>query len=151
MIFVQKKGFLMRDFLAVGIIFSMVIALYVLATGAVAANYHNTEIVSQSFADHYSHLNDNLNKLDNTYNAVKGGNGGLNLIGTFNVAFNSVFTVAVMVWDSVKLFGSMGGNIASDFTFLDSNALTVLLRGTIAIILVYLILVWVSSVSRGKL
>lgn len=146
----QKKGFLLRDFVIVGIIFGLVISMYILAVADIATNYNNNNIISDNFAQHYSKLNDNLGQLDVSYKSVKGTE-GLNLIGTFNVAFNSVFTVIVMVWDGITIYGNMAVNVADDFTFLDRNVMLIFLGAVVAMITTYLIFVWLSSVSRGKI
>jgi len=150
MIFKQKKGWLLRDFVAVGIIFGLVVAMYVLMVAAVANNYNNQDIISQNFASHYSNLDTNLNQLSTSYSTVKG-SGGLNLIGTFNVAFNSVFTVVAMVWEGVAIYTGMAGNVTSDFSFLDQTTVLLFLSGIIMLLTSYLIFVWLSSVSRGKI
>jgi len=148
--FKQKKGFLLRDFVVVGILFGLVIALFIIQVASVANNYHNEDIISQNFADHYSKLNDNINQLNTAYSATKG-TGGLNLIGAFNVAFNSVFTVIVMVWDGLAIYGTMAGNMAGDFSFLDQNTILIFLGAIVAMLTTYLIFIWLSSVSRGKI
>ena len=150
MIFKQKKGWLLRDFTAVGIIFGLVVAMYVLMVAAVANNYNNQDIISPNFASHYSQLSTNLNQLDTSYSTVKG-SGGLNLIGTFNVAFNSVFTVVAMVWEGLGIYAGMAGNVTSDFSFLDQTTVLLFLSGIVALLTTYLIFVWLSSVSRGKI
>ena len=150
MIFKQKKGFLLRDFVVAGIMFGMVVALFIIMTGSIANNYHNQVIVSPAFAQHYSSLSTQLASLDTTNKAVQG-SGGLNLIGTFNVAFNSVFTAIVMVWDSVLIYTGMASNLSGDFTFLDQTTMLVFLGGIIAIVTTFLIFIWLSSVSRGKI
>jgi hypothetical protein len=147
---INKKGFLIRDFVAVGLIFGIIVALYIVAVGSIANNYNNQDIISPSFSAHYNHLADNLAKLDVSNKAVQG-SGGLSLIGAFNIAFNSVFTVIAMVWDSVTIYTGMASSMVSDFSFLDGGTLTLFLRGCIAILVVYLIFIWLSSVTRGKL
>lgn len=150
MIFKQKKGFLFRDFVIVGILFGLIVALYVVQVASVANNYNNNQIISQSFSDHYSKMQTNLQQLDTSYSATKG-TGGLNLIGTFNVAFNSVFTVIAMVWDGITIYTGMAGNIAGDFNFLDQGVVVLFFGAIIACLTAYLIFVWLSSVSRGKI
>lgn len=150
MMFKQKKGFLLRDFVIVSIIFGMVISLYIIQVASIAQNYNNQDIISAEFQSHYSTLNTNLALLNNANKAVQG-SGGLNLIGTFNVAFNSVFTVIVMIWDSILIYTGMASSMANDFTFLDRTTLLLFLSGLVAILTAYLIFVWLSSVSRGKI
>ena len=149
-IFESKKGFLIRDFIIVGIIFGMVIALFVTLVASVANNYDNTAIINPAFAQHYSKLSTNLAQLNMANKAVQG-SGGLNLIGTFNVAFSSMFTVIAMVWESVAIYTGMASNIPGDFSFLDSGTILMFLGGVIAILVVYLIFVWLSSITRGKI
>lgn len=146
----QKKGFLLRDFVVVGIVFGLVIAMYIIMVAAVGNNYNNGEIINSDFAKHYSQLSTNLNQLDTSYSSVKGAQ-GLNLIGTFNVAFNSVFTVVAMVWEGIAIYTGMASNLAGDFSFLDKSTTLIFFSGVIAIITAYLIFIWLSSVSRGKL
>jgi hypothetical protein len=148
--FQQKKGFLLRDFVIVGILFGLIIALFILQVASIADNYNNTDIINENFAKHYNKLQTNLDQLDTSNKAVTG-SGGLNLVGTFNIAFNSVFTVVAMVWDGIQIYTGMAGNLASDFTFLDANVINKILTSIIAMITAYLIFVWISSVSRGKL
>ena len=150
MIIKNKKGFLIRDFVVVGIIFGLVITLFIFAVASIANNYNNNDMVSPSFSQHYNQLQGNLNALDTSFKAVKGGS-GLNLVGTFNVAFNSVFTVIAMVWNGLLVYTNMAGSMVSDFTFLDANVVGAFFAGIIAILTVYLMFVWLSSISRGKL
>jgi len=151
--FKNKKGWLLRDFVIVGIIFGIILSLFLFGVADIASNYNDDTMISQSFSDHYSNLQTNLNQLNNANQAVQGGSSGqgLNLIGTFNVAFNSVFTVIVMVWDGLLIYTGMASNISNDFTFLDHNVIMVFMSGLIAILTSYLIFVWLSSVSRGKI
>ena len=150
MIAKNKKGFLLRDFIVVGIIFGVVISLYIVQVASVADNYGNMDIISSDFAAHYDKLQEMSGNLDKSTDAVQGSS-GLNLVGAFNVAFNSVFTVIVMVWDGLTIYGTMGTHLAEDFSFLDYNTIKILIGGIIAILTTYLIFVWLSSVTRGKI
>lgn len=146
----NKKGWLLRDFVIVGLMFSLVAALFVIVVASTADSYGNTDIINPQFAEHYDKLSTNLEQL-NTANQAVQGTGGLNLIGAFNVAFNSVFTVIVMVWDGLLVYTSMASNIAGDFSFLDQGTILMFLTAIIAMLTAYLIFVWLSSVSRGKI
>jgi hypothetical protein len=148
--FKNKKGFLIRDFVVAGIIFGIIMLMFSLAVVSIADNYGNTEIVNEKFSENYNKLQANLDALDTSFKEVKGGS-GLNLIGTFDIAFNSVFTVIAMVWNGLTMYTDMIGSLISDFTFLNANIVSKFLQGIIAIITVYLIFVWISSVTRGKL
>lgn len=148
-----KKGWLLRDFVIVGIIFGMIISLFLFSVASIAEKYNDDTMISADFQKHYSVLSQNLNKLDSANKAVQGGSNGqgLGLIGAFDVAFNSVFTVIVMVWDSIAIYTGMASNVSNDFPFLDGKVIILFLSGLIAILTAYLIFVWLSSVSRGKI
>ncbi len=146
----SKKGFLIRDFVVVGLVFGLIITLYVFAVGGIATNYNQPELVSDNFNSHYNKLQGNMDALDKSFKEVKGGS-GLNLIGTFNVAFNSVFTVIAMVWNGLTVYTDIGASMITDFTFLDANVFTMFFGGVVAILTVYLIFIWLSSISRGKI
>lgn len=148
--FKQTKGFLLRDYVVTALLFGIVVSLYIIQVGSLADNYNNQDIVSPSFAAHYDKLNDNKDKLETSFAAVRSGN-GLDLVGTFNVAFNSVFTVINMLWDSLLIYTNMVPNIVSDFNFLDSTTILMFLSGLLAILTTYLIFIWISSVTRGKI
>lgn len=147
---VQKKGFLLRDFVVVGILFGLIVALYIIQVASLADNYNNQDIISPSFSDHYNKLQNNLNQMDTSLNSVKGGQ-GLNLIGTFNVAFNSVFTVFAMVIDGIFIYTGMANNLAGDFSFLDKTTVLLFTTAVIAILATYIVFIWLSSISRGKI
>jgi hypothetical protein len=146
----NKKGFLIRDFVIVGILFGMIIALFITQVASIQNNYPAANIISPEFESHYSKLSTNLEQL-NTANKAVQSPGGLNLIGAFNVAFNSVFTVIAMVWDGVLIYTGMASYISSDFTFFDQTTIFMFLGGAIACITAYLIFIWLSSVTRGKI
>ena len=150
MMFKQKKGFLLRDFVIVGILFGTIIALYVIQVASIAQNYSNSDIISPTFAAHYDKLSTNMNYLNSMSSSVQGTN-GLNLIGLFDVAFNSVFSVVSLIWETILIYTGMAGFFVSDFTFLDATVVKIVLSSAIAIITAYLIFVWLSSVSRGKI
>lgn len=146
----DKRGWLIRDFVAVGILFGLVISMYIIQVASVAQNYGNTEIIDEDFAEHYNNLQTNLNQLDTSYSATQG-TGGISLIGSFDVAFNAVFTVISMVWQGILIYTGMASTIPEDFSFIDKATATIFLSGIIALITAYLIFIWLSSVSRGKL
>jgi len=115
-----------------------------------ANNYNNSDLISPNFAAHYDQLSDNVERLSSAFGTVKS-SGGLSLVGAFNVAFNSVFTVIAMVWDGITMYTGMITSLASDFTFLDQTTTLMFLGGVLAIVISYLMFVWLSSVTRGKI
>lgn len=147
--FKQTKGFLLRDVVISALLSFGIIALLVIGIGSMAVNYDRPDLVSPSFSNNYNKLNSLLNNLDSTRTATTSTQ-GLNFIGTFNVAFNSIFTVFKLVLNSLDIFGSMTANVVSDYTFLDAGVIKILMGVLLAGLLTTIIFVWISSVTRGR-
>ena len=146
----SKHGFLLRDVVMSALFAFGVIALLVITTGGMAVNYDRPDLVNPSFSNNYNKLNSLLSDLETTRNATTGPQ-GLSFIGTFNVAFNSIFTVFKLVLNSLDIFGSMTSSVISDYTFLDAGVIKILLGVLIAGLLVSIIFIWISSVTRGRI
>ena len=148
--FQSKHSFLLRDVVLSALMAFGVIAMLVLATGAMAVNYDRPDLVSSSFSNNYNKLNSLLGDLDTARTATTSTQ-GLTFIGTFNVAFNSIFTVFKLVLNSLDIFGSMTASVVSDYTFLDAGVVKILLGVLIAGLLTSIIFIWISSVTRGRI
>lgn len=151
----SKKGWLIRDFIIAGVLFGLVLALFILAIGDTSNNYSNIagvnhDVVSPSFAAHYSQFDNIINKANGMTSAVQG-SGGLSIIGTFDIAFNSVFTVIKLVWDTILIYTNIATFIPQDFPFLSFGPISIFLSAMLGIISIYLIFVWLSSIMRGKI
>jgi hypothetical protein len=147
---INKHGWLLRDFVIVGIVFGILISLYISAVGSIAQNYPASDIVNPSFSAHYNNIQSSLGRLDNSLKAVQG-KGGLNPIGTFNVIFNSAYTVISLIFNGIFMYTDIGKNMVSDFPFLDGPTLTGFFLGIVAIITAVIMFIWLSSIMRGKI
>src|SRR3990172_2984765 len=97
--FIHKHSFLLRDVVLSGLLAFGIIALLVLAVGSMAVNYDRPDLVSPAFSNNYNKLNSLLDDLECTRTATTSTQ-GLSFIGTFNIAFNSIFTVFKLVLNS---------------------------------------------------
>jgi hypothetical protein len=152
---IQKKGWLIRDFVIAGILFGLVLALFVIAIADTSNNYSNIpgvnhNVVSPTFANHYSQFDSIINKA-NSMNSAVNSPSGLSLVGAFDVVFNSVFTVIKLVGDTILIFTGLSKFIPQDFNFIAAQPAIIFLQALLGIITVYILFVWISSVSRGKL
>jgi hypothetical protein len=148
--FKQSKGFLLRDIIVSALFGMGVIALFVIVIGSMATNYNRSDLVSPSFSANYNKLNSLLTDLETSRVAVTSPQ-GLSFIGTFNVAFNSIFTVFKLVLNSIDMFGSMAASVVSDYSFLDAGVIKILMGILLAGLLVITLFVWISSVTRGRI
>jgi len=147
---INKKGFLPRDFVVAALLFSGMIALTVLIIAGMAAEYDNTDIVNEDFAETYDQLDLTLQGVGTMQNSSTS-NEETGFIGTFDVVFGATFTVIQLVFDSLGLYGDMASSISSDFSFIDSQVIQILFFVGLGIITTLLVFAWISAISRGKL
>ncbi len=146
---INKKPFLTRDFVIAGLLFSGLVALFVLAIAGIQDEYGSTLLTNEDFADKYDKLTEQTEKIETSRSAAAAGE-GLSFVGTFDVAFQSVFTIVQMVFSTLGLFGDMTGTFAEDFGFDPTVTKVVFLIG-LSILTTIIIFIWVSSISRGKI
>lgn len=145
----QKKSFLTRDFVIAGILFSGIIALWVLAIAGIQSEYDSTLLTNENFSEKYDKLIEQTEKIETARASAAAGE-GLSFIGTFDVAFQSTFTVIQMVFSTLNLFGDMTGSFAEDFG-LDPTVTKIVFLIGLAILTTIIIFVWISSISRGRI
>jgi len=146
----MKKGFLTRDVVITAILFTGVIALFMIMVGAVSINYNRPDMTSPSFDRNYNRLNELAGEVEISRSEASSG-GGFQLLENFDVVFNAVFTVIRLVFSTIDLYGDMASNMIADFTFLDATTVKTLGVRLIALLVVVVVFGWMSSVSRGKI
>lgn len=145
----SKKPFLTRDLVIAGVLFSGIVALFVLGVAGISDEYDSTLLVNEEFSQQYDKLTDLTSGIDTARSSASEG-GGLSFIGTFDVAFQSTFTVIQMVFSTLDIFGDMTGSFAEDFGF-DPTVINVLFIIALSILTVVIVFVWISSISRGRI
>jgi len=145
----SKKGVLTRDLVIGAVLFSAVVAFCVLAIGGISDEYDSNLLVNEEFSENYDKLSDFTDGIETTRSAAAD-TGGLSFIGTFDVAFQSTFTVIQMVFSTLDLFGGMSDNFADDFG-LDSGVVALAFIVALAILTAIIVFIWISSISRGKI
>ncbi len=145
----NKKPFLTRNFVIAGVLFSGVVALFVLAIAGISNEYDTTLLTNEDFADNYNQLVNQTERIETAREAAATGD-GLSFIGTFDVAFQSTFTVIQMVFQTLDLFGDVTGSFAEDFG-VDPTVTRVTFLVALAILTTLIVWTWISSISRGKI
>lgn len=145
-----KKGFLTRDIVITGLIFTSIIALFVLMITSLATNYNQTSLVNDNVLDKYDKLNTLTEDIDISRVQVQSDE-GISFIGVADTIFSATFTVIRMVFATLDMYGTISANFVSDFTFLDAGVIKILFILALTIITTILIFLWVSSISRGPL
>jgi len=145
----SKKGFLTRDFVIAGLLFSGMVALWVLGIAGIQDEYGTDTLTNADFAEKYDKLTEQTEKIEVARESAAAGE-GLSFIGTFDVAFQSTFTVIQMVFSTLNLFGEMTGSFAEDFGF-DPTVIRIVFLIGLSILTTLIVFVWISSISRGKI
>lgn len=148
----NKQGFLMRDLVIAAVLFSGIMALFVVIMGAMAYNYDRDDLVSDSFSNNFDKLNDLTGQVNNQYLSVSNKNGtGLQLEGAFDVMFGSSWGVIGLIFSTVDTYANLGTSIISEFTFIPQSVLYLLSIILLTALSVYIIFSVISSLLRGKL
>ncbi len=146
---INKKSFLTRNFVIAGILFSGIVALYVLMVAGISNEYDSTLLTNEEFGENYDKLIEQTERIETAREAASAGE-GLSFIGTFDVAFQSTFTVIQMVFQTLDIFGDITENFAEDFG-VDPTVTRILFTIGLAILTTLIVWTWISSISRGKI
>ncbi len=145
-----KKGWLIRDFVFASLLFTGIVAMFVLFIAGMSVEYNQPNLVSSSFSSNYDKLGEISDKVEIMRETAAAGK-GLSLIGLFDIAFSAAFTVIALIWSTLALAGSLPAKIIVDFTFVDSLVAANLFVLGLAIITTTIVFVWISSIQRGRI
>ena len=146
---INKKPFLTRNFVIAGVLFSGIIALWVLAVAGISNEYDSILLTNEDFDETYNKLVEQTERIETARAAAAAGD-GLSFIGTFDVAFQATFTVIQMVFQTLDLFGDITGSFAEDFG-VDPTVTRITFLIALAILTTLIVFTWISSISRGKI
>ena len=118
--FIHKHSFLLRDVVLSALLAFGIIALMVIAVGSMAVNYDRPDLVSPAFSNNYNKLNSLLDDLESTRTATTS-TAGLSFIGTFNIAFNSIFQGKTPSKLSISVLESVLVGISLNIEFLNNK------------------------------
>jgi len=134
------------DFVIASLVFSGIIALFVIAVGSLANDYDNTNVINEDFANKFDKFEENTARTGEMWNATTS-EGGLSLIGTVEVLFFSTFQVISLVFSSVTEAGSQLFGFGEFFGIPSavSNIIFVLLFAALTVIIIFKILSFVKG------
>ncbi len=144
-----KKSFTTRDFVIAGLLFSGIISLFVLAVAGISDEYDTSILTNEDFSANYDRLTAQTERVEIARETAAAG-GGLSFVGTFDVAFQSTFTVFQMVYQTLDLFGDTAGSFGDDFG-LDSTVTKIVFLVGLAILTTFIVWQLVSAISRGRI
>lgn len=146
---INKKGFVARDFVVASLIFSGLIALFVLSVGALADDYDNPNVIDPEFAENFDKFEENTERISSMYEEVTSEE-GLSFIGTFEVLFASTFSVISLVFTGLTSIGTQLLGFGEYFGIprAVSKIFFTLLISSLTALIIFII---ISSVNRRDL
>jgi hypothetical protein len=144
----NKKGFSLASFVVAMLIFSGIVALFVLAVGSLAHDYGNENVVDPAFSAKFDRFENETARTSQMWDKVTG-EGGLSLAGTAELLFTSTFSVIRLVGSSVvessrQLFG------IGTFFGIPSNVGAIIFVMIFAILTVIIVFRILNSVRGNK-
>ncbi|MFW6172895.1 MAG: hypothetical protein ACOC5T_04050 [Elusimicrobiota bacterium] len=147
---INKKGeMLARDWVIAAVLFSGLIALFVLQTGAFSSVYDADNVTSDEFSEKFDKFENNTAYATEMWNQTTG-EGGLSTVGTFDILFKSTFGVISLVFSSVNLAGTQMFGFVEYFG-IPSQVGFLFFTILMTILTVIIIFIVISSVSRRDL
>lgn len=144
----NNKGFLARDWVVAFTVCVAVIGLCYLGVEGLATEYDNTDIIDEEFDATYNKFPTMSSKIDDMFEESSSEE-GISMVGAVTALFSATFTVIQLIFSTLLLPGAMLRNAMIDMGVPTAvgNIMFVL---PIAIVTVVIVLVILSSVSRGK-
>jgi len=144
----NKKGWVARDFIIAMLIFSGVLAIFVVMIGSIANDYGNTEIIDSEFSDKFDKFSEDTSRAGEMWESATS-EGGLSLVGTADLLFFSTFRVISLVFTGVV---SVGEQLAGfgEFFGIPSEISSIFMVLIFTILTVYIVFIIISSIRSGK-
>jgi len=144
----NKKGWVARDFIIAMLIFSGVLAIYVLMVGSVANDYGNTDVINVGFSEKFDKFSNDTSRAGEMWESATS-EGGLSLVGTADLLFFSTFRVISLVFTSVVSAGEQLAGFG-EFFGIPSEVSLIFMTLIFTILTVMIIFIIISSIRSGS-
>ena len=145
----DKKAWVTRDYVVGIMIFSAIIALAFILVQSMSSEYNEPDMVDKNFNSTFDKFSENTENIEEIYSSVNSSE-GLTPKGTFDVFFESTFSVITLIFSSLTTIGEQIFGFGSYFEIpseVSGIFLLLILMGVIAMV----VFIVISSISRGKL
>lgn len=144
----DKRGvnFALSDWVVSLLLFGGIISLGFIMFADMAQEYDNTGIIDPQLQSRYNVLTNMTDTASSIYSSVTAP-GGLTLIGSFNILFQSVFVVLQLVVQTLGLPGFLLGNLMIDMG-VPSSIAAIVVPMWLAILTVTIIFILLSTNTR---
>ncbi len=145
----RKGGFSAGGWVVGLLVFSAVIALFVLMVADVTTQYDKPELVDEGFSEEFDKFQEQRNSID-TMLAETSTSGGLSFLGAFDVLFSATFTIISLVFTGI--LGVQSQFVAFGTQFNIPSAVSNVFFGLgISFIIATLVFTVINSISRRKI
>lgn len=145
----NKKGFLARTWLISFVTAIAIIGLGYLMVQGLATKYDNVAVIDENFQSTYNKYSDLQGDIDSMFEEASSDE-GLSFVGIYEVTFGATFTIIQLIFSSLLLPGQMLKQFALD-TGAPSLVANIIFTLPLIIITIMIVLVVISSISKGKL
>jgi len=144
----NKKGWVARDFIIAMLVFSGVLAIYVLMVGSIANDYDNTDIINTEFSEKFDKFSEDTDRAGEMWEAATSED-GLSLVGTADLLFFSTFRVISLVFSSVVAAGQQMAGFG-EFFGIPTAISSIFMVLIFTILTVSIVFIIISSIRSGK-
>ncbi len=145
----KRAQFSTSTFVIAGLIFSGIVAFWVIAIADLEQEYPGSNLTSPTFSKNYDKLTQTAESVE-VIRSTASSEEGLTFQGAFDVTFGSFFTVVQLILATLGLFVGLGGNISTDFPFISSTVLNIFFILGGAVVTTIIVFKIVNAVGRNK-
>lgn len=149
----NKKGELLaRDWIMILILFGAVTAIGYLIVADMAnssTGYDVDNMTDESFQDNYDTLTETTSTIYQMQNATRSEE-GMSVLSTYTTMFTATFSIISLIFGSFGMASNTMTNFAVDFG-VPSSLANIIFPAILVLLIVAIIFVVISSVSRGRL
>jgi hypothetical protein len=144
----NKKGWVARDFVIAVLLFSGVLALFVVMIGSIANDYDNPNVIDEDFSDKFDKFSEDTDRAGEMWEAATGED-GLSLVGTADLLFFSTFRVISLIFNSVVATGTQLASFGEYFG-IPTEITGIFMVLIFSILTVSIVFIIISSVRSGR-
>ena len=144
----NKKGWVARDFIIAMLVFSGVLAMFVVMIGSIANDYDNTDVIDAEFSKQFDKFSEDTDRAGEMWTAATS-EGGLSLVGTADLLFFSTFKVISLVFTSVVSAGEQLAGFG-EFFGIPTEISSIFMVLIFTILTVMIVFIIISSIRSGR-
>ncbi len=145
---INKKGWVARDFIIAMLVFSGVMAMFVVMIASIADDYDNPDIINDEFSEKFDKFSEDTERAGEMWTATTS-EGGLSLVGTADLLFFSTFKVISLVFTSVVSAGQQLAGFG-EFFGIPTAISSIFMVLIFTILTVSIVFIIISSIRSGR-